>query len=184
MLQFVEKLPMKSSELGRTYKKVLTRGFSLIELLVVIAIIGILSSTVLGAVQKAREKAQIAKARAFVKELRNAIALLEDDTGQWPGHQTIDVVDTGGGTNELYDLSVPEAGLVATDGNFPNWKGPYLSDMSLDPWEHSYFFDTDYDIDSSTGVTNAAVVGSFGPNGVGPNVYDEDNIYYELVEED
>jgi hypothetical protein len=55
--------------------------------------------------------------------------------------------------------------------------------IPLDPWGHPYFFDTDYDIDPSGGVTNAAVIGSFGPNGVGQNVYDSDNIYIKLVQE-
>jgi len=161
----------------------MSRGFTLIELLVVIAIMGILSSIVLSSVNSAREKAQIGKARAEVGELRKAIALLEGDTGQWPGHKTIEDVESGGSGNELWDLNAPVVGLVATDGSFPNWQGPYIRTVPLDPWGNPYFFDTDYDIDLGGGSTWAAAVGSFGPNGDGQNVYDADNIYEALSSE-
>jgi hypothetical protein len=46
-----------------------------------------------------------------------------------------------------------------------------------DPWGHPYFFDTDYDIDPTAAVQNAVVIGSYGPNGRGLNLYDSDDIY-------
>lgn len=163
--------------------KSLQRGFTLIELLVVIAIIGVLSSTVMASLNTARVKSRIAAAQAEVNQIRKAIMLLEADTLEWPGHKSIDDIETGGSGNEVWDLNATSAGLVATDGAFPGWNGPYISQVPLDPWGNPYFFDTDYDVDPGAGEIWAAVIGSFGPNGDGQNVYDSDNIVSTIASE-
>lgn len=59
-------------------------GFTLIELLVVISIISILSTVILAGVKEIRNKAEI---RAFEKELldiRTAVYLYREKTGNWP----------------------------------------------------------------------------------------------------
>jgi len=157
--------------------KKLSSGFTLVETLITIAIIGILSSMALVAFRQINAEARLAKTRVEVNQLLKAIKLLEADTGQWPGHKTIDDVESGASGNEIWDLSAPEAGLVATDGLFPGWNGPYVPRVPPDPWDNNYFFDTDYDIDPTAGENWVAAVGSFGPNGIGQNVYDSDNIY-------
>lgn len=158
-------------------------GFTLIELLVSIAIISLLATIIMVAMNDSRNSAKIVKATAQVREIRKAVVMLEGDSGEWPGHKTLDDIEFGASGNEMWDLHVPEAGLVATDGNFDNWTGPYLSMTLVDPWGNNYFFDTDYDIDPTAGQRWAAVVGSFGPNGDGQNVYDSDNIVDVLVAE-
>jgi general secretion pathway protein G len=145
-------------------------GFTLIEVLVVTTIIGALASIAAFNGKGYVDKAKVAAARADVDRISKAILLLETDTGLWPGHQN-PAVHSGGG-NEVWDLSACSAGLVCTDGGYPGWNGPYLNSVPTDPWGQNYFLDTDYQV---AGVAMAAV-GSFGPNRVGPNVYDSDNV--------
>jgi prepilin-type N-terminal cleavage/methylation domain-containing protein len=148
-----------------------SRGFTLVELMIVIAIIGILAAIALIGSSIYRTKAKVAEATSDLGMIYKAMAMLETDTQQWPGHQTINQINQGGG-NEVWDLSVGAAGLVSTDGNFPDWDGPYLPSMPKDPWGNNYFLDTDYQI---SGV-NEIVLGSFGPNEVGQNLYDDDDV--------
>jgi general secretion pathway protein G len=147
-------------------------GFTLVELLIVISIIGILSAIAVPAIQKYIERGRIAKARGDIDMIHKAIILLELDTGLWPGPQPPSAVFTGGSTNEIWNLAAPGAGLLATNGSFPNWKGPYMPSIPKDPWGNNYFFDSDYTVNGKKRV----VIGSFGPNGVGPNVYDSDDV--------
>jgi general secretion pathway protein G len=146
-------------------------AFTLIELLVVIAIIGVLATISVVALNFARQESRKAKAKHDIDTILTALKVLENDTGQWPGHQVVDEPTTSG-TNEIWDLTADSAGIVATDGNFPNWNGPYMGVMPKDPWGNDYFYDSDYQINGE----NKVIIGSFGPNGVGPNLYDSDDI--------
>lgn len=166
------------------------KGFSLIEMLVVLAIIGILAGIVLVSVQDARKKAKIVQARLEIKQIFNAISMLEIDTEQWPGHKTPYKIETGASGNEIcgdgctYDLNDCRAGLGCDDGanHYPNWKGPYMENIPKDPWDNEYFLDTDYDIDPGAGEKWAIIVGSYGPNGQGLNLYDGDDVIYVVKE--
>ena len=145
-------------------------GFTLIEVLVVTTIVGTLASIAAIGAKGYVDKAKIATARSDVDRIAKAIILLEADTGQWPGHQAPGIHSGAG--NEVWDLNACRAGLVCSDGGFPGWAGPYLNSVPRDPWGQNYFLDTDYQV---AGVETASV-GSFGPNGVGPNVYDSDDV--------
>lgn len=147
------------------------KGFTLLEVLVVTTIIGVLASLGMVYYRSAQDEAKITKAQSDIDAIHNAIGQLMIDTAQWPGHQTPEVVSAGSG-NELWDLSTGEAGIIATDGNYLNWNGPYMPRLPEDPWGNAYFFDTDYEV----GGNSVPVVGSFGPNGVGQNLYDSDDI--------
>ena len=166
------------------------KGFTLIELLVVIAIIGILASFVFISFPGFSEKARIARAESMLGNIYSAIMQLEVTTGCWPktpaeaNCKTPYVVESGAGSNEIWNLGHLDVGILGDNDNaFPGWSGPYLDKIPKDPWGNDYFMDTDYDIDPTAGETWAVVIGSFGPNGQGQNLYDDDDVIRVLVSE-
>ncbi len=150
-------------------------GFSLIEILAALGIVGILIGIAIPAYNVYREKAQIAEAQQVLKDIERAIITLAADTGEWPGHQDIGETNNGA-NNEIENLNSVSSGLVANDTGTPysNWNGPYMDAVPLDPWGTNYFLDTDYEIPS--GGSKFVVLGSYGPNKVGKNIYDNDNV--------
>jgi len=166
-------------------------GFTLIELLVVIAIIGILASVVLTSLASAREKSQLARVKADLKQIRTALALLEIDTGRWPngcppGAPANPEVDLGLNTAGL--MSAPPVGVVDapcewTAAAVANWEGPYVGSVT-DPWGNNYYFDPDYrGYDNCASIPDEPELNallSFGPNGVGVNAYDCDDQFLTI----
>jgi len=148
------------------------QGFTLVEIMIVVGIIGLLSAIAIPSFQKARDVARINAAKNDVRLISAAIDMLAFHTAQWPGG----LVAGDPANPEVWDLSPGSAGITANDGTFTRWQGPYMDTMPADPWGNNYFFDPDYNISG----TDYAVVGSFGPNGVGQNVYDSDNIYVKM----
>jgi type II secretion system protein G len=154
------------------------KGFTLIELLIVIAIIGVLASIVLVALNGAREEAQNAKARQELNGIRSAIEVMAVDTQEWPGHQIPGEINNIG-VNEISNIAATNVGLSDNPSGDPytGWNGPYVEATMLDPWGNPYFFDTDYDLNGGVGTPEYVVVlGSYGVNGVGLNLYDSDDI--------
>lgn len=147
-------------------------GFTLLELIVNVAIIGILTAIAIPAYNNFREKAKIAQAKSDLRTIMLAMEQLANDTARWPGPQSVGVTANA----EVWNLNTSNAGLVATNGGFPNWSGPYMKSVPTDPWGSNYFFDPDYRI----GATDYAVIGSFGPNKCCQNTYDSDNVYLIL----
>lgn len=117
------------------------------------------------------EKGKTAEAMSDLKRIETAIIAMASDTGLWPKGQAIGKINNGG-SNEIYDLSQANIGLVATDGSFPNWNGPYIPSIPLDPWGNRYFFDTDYRI----GGVDYVVLGSYGTGSVCNNCYNSTDI--------
>ena len=178
------------------------KGFTLIELLVVIAIIGILSSVVIIVLMDARRDANQAAAISQMRNLRNAISLMESDVDKWPNGCTIGQ-SMGGAANEII-ISDPCSGIFEappTTGcacgwdasDVADWNGPYNLGEPVDPWGNEYWFDSDYfprkdcaekDPRYPEPIEAVPALVSMGLNGVGgvdsPPVYDCDDIYYVL----
>mgnify|MGYP003967705327 FL=1 len=157
-------------------------GFTLIELLVVVFIIGVLSSIAIISLREAVNKAHIAAARADLNALAKGIDLLCDDTGLLPySWENDDFHDCSTCVPYDYPAEMDQchAGLecAETDSNndfyFPNWNGPYVSHVPLDPWGKQYLLDFDFRCTQDHGCagvihpdwnTVRALV-SAGPNG-------------------
>lgn len=139
------------------------RGFTLIEILVTIAIISLLGSLASIGVIKAMRSTKIKQAETDLAMISSAIITLADKTGYWPNK----AVRTTPGNAKVLDLTTESAGLLDSDGSYPNWNGPYCDDIMTDPWGNPYFFDPKY-------KGGPVVVGSSGPNG---KKYDDDDIY-------
>jgi prepilin-type N-terminal cleavage/methylation domain-containing protein len=153
----------------------LQKGFTIIELMIAMAIIGILAAIAIPNFLSYREKSKIAHAESELKGIELAITDLALDTRLWPTGNPAGDASAG---DQVWDLGNPAVGVVANGGGWQDWFGPYLIEVPIDPWGNNYFFDEDYDLDG----TDHVVIGSFGPNGVGPNVYDADNILVILQE--
>jgi general secretion pathway protein G len=141
------------------------RGFTYIELLVVIGIIALLSTIIFTSLRSAKEKAQIAKAQGELQQLQLAILLLHDDTDLYPGKQTLAPCVQN---PEVY-LNTDAAGIQSTDGGFPDWNGPYMNRVPLDPWGTNYYYDPDYTCGPNTLGCNGLseivrAIQSFGPD--------------------
>ncbi len=147
-------------------------GFTLVEISVVVGILGLLSTLGSLAIMKSVNTSRIKNSQAELEIISVAALQLAWDTGRWPNG----ALRNNGGSTEMWDISVPGCGLMDTDGSYGEWKGPYYDGEVLDSWGNPYFFDPDYMVDGVMRV----VIGSFGPNGKGRNLYDNDDIYVLL----
>lgn len=147
-------------------------GFTLLEMMFAVGILGLLVSLASYGVVTAHRNALIKQAEGELEMIATATLQMAWDTSRWPNK----ALRNQPGSVEIWNISTASAGLGANDGSYTEWKGPYFVGSSTDPWGNPYFFDPDYRIDG----VNRVVVGSFGPNGVGQNVYDDDDIYVLL----
>lgn len=148
------------------------RGFTLVEIMVVVGILGLMAGIGIPAVLKGVRNSRIKEATIELEMISTAVLQLAWDTGEWPNGEP----RTTGGSAEMWNISLVRCGLFDTDGSYNEWKGPYYDGAINDPWGNPYFFDPDYRVEG----VNRVVVGSFGPNGVGRNRYDSDDVYILL----
>lgn len=106
------------------YKKGGDRGFTLIELMMVISIIGLLSTVILGSLQRARLQANDAKRISEIRQMQTALELYFNDNGQYPSSDQggIGGWDTPGDGTFL--------GVLAGGGYMPNIKDPTTNDFN------------------------------------------------------
>jgi len=157
-------------------------GFTFVEIAIVVAIIGMLAAMGVLAISKGVNNSKTRQAEGELEMLSAAVLQLAWDTGRWPNGEP----RNDGGSAEVWDLSGDSSGLLGNDGTYNNWQGPYCdADALKDPWykdtadgrHRLYFFDPDYN-HQLEGVI--VTVGSFGPNGKGPNLYDSDDVLPEV----
>jgi len=163
-------------------------GFTLVEIIVILAVISILVAILTPTVLKYIDEARGDRAQEDVKNINAMINDLIKDTGQYPGaHLGTSPVKTflcsgtgtyatGGGwgtsaTCESIDnhLAVNSPGQAATTDDYPStstakfrWKGPYITNLSEDPWGNVYQINASTLVGGNTSVT---WVISAGPDG-------------------
>jgi general secretion pathway protein G len=101
-------------------------GFTLIELMLVVIIISVLVAMVVPRLVGRSQQARVAAAEAQIEaHLATALDLYELDNGMYPA--------TEQGLNSL--IIKPSSSPVP-----PNWKGPYIRKMPMDPWGNPYVY--------------------------------------------
>jgi general secretion pathway protein G len=99
------------------------RAFTLIELLLVLVILGILAAIVVPKFAGRTEQARLTAATTQINSFSTALDAFEVDNGYYPK-----------GRNGLTDL-------VQQPRDAQNWKGPYLKEVPLDPWNNAYIYE-------------------------------------------
>lgn len=183
---------MNQSLVSRLSVKLPTKpAFTLIEAMIVISMVGFLVVIVMASLSLPRQKAQTSRVRSDLIQTVKAVSLLRADTGKWPNGCEPETI-----SSPVINLNYAQAGLLRrpevgdqgygckwTTEDVANWRGPYI-DRLTDVWEHAYFFDPDYmpyqNCEVTTEQPSIPAIVSFGPNGVGPDVYDCDDLFIKV----
>ncbi|TSC69071.1 MAG: hypothetical protein G01um101456_366 [Parcubacteria group bacterium Gr01-1014_56] len=108
-------------------------GFTLVELLIVIAIIGILASIIFPAVQSARDKAYLSRAKAEFRSINTALEMYAANQGSYPPDANRDMppgLEAYLGTGNWPKAPWP--------GSLYDWDAWAPGDLSFDPKEQVY----------------------------------------------
>jgi general secretion pathway protein G len=98
------------------------RGFTLIEIMVVVVIIGLLAAIIVPTVVSKVDEARIAKAKSDIQSLETALTEYRLDNATYPT------------SDEGLDALVKQP----NDPSVTNWHGPYVQQLSKDPWGRPY----------------------------------------------
>jgi general secretion pathway protein G len=122
-------------QIRRIFIKSNASGFTLIELLLVLVILGVLAAIVVPKFSGRTEQARITAAVTQVSNFGVALDAFEVDNGYYPK-----------GKGGLEDL-------VIQPKDAQNWRGPYIKQIPMDPWNNPYIYeapgkhnDTSYDL--------------------------------------
>lgn len=155
------------------------KGFTLVEIIVILAVISILVAILTPTVLKYIDEARDDRAKGDVNSISSMINDLIKDTGQFPGNK-LDTTPTANtflcgpgnvtlsgqtwGTSATCEdlanhLVVNNPGnTVSTSDDYPSsgkfrWKGPYITNISEDPWGNAYQINASTLTGGSTSVT-------------------------------
>lgn len=153
-----------------------SKGFTLIEIIVILAVISILVAILTPTVLKYIDEARDDRAKEDVKSIAAMLNDLIKDTGQYPGNK----LDSGntflcgpgnvGLSGQTWGTSVTcedlanhlvtnSPGSSATSDDYPSgsgrfrWKGPYITNLSEDPWGNAYQVNASTLVGGNTSVT-------------------------------
>jgi general secretion pathway protein G len=98
-------------------------GFTLIEIMVVVVILGILAAVIVPNIIGKPEDARVVKAKTEIQVLESALGMYKLDNFYYPSTQ-----------------QGLEALVTRPGGDPParNWRGPYIKQLSKDPWLTPY----------------------------------------------
>ncbi|TAN42000.1 MAG: prepilin-type N-terminal cleavage/methylation domain-containing protein [Nitrospirae bacterium] len=129
------------------------KGFTLIEVIVVAGIIAILAGILVPIIFKEIDESKITRASADIKSISTVMFVFRKDTGAWPlmdGNCSPTITFLTGAGNldpNLAGLGYDTSVATSFDAHFssntnncysPNWKGPYIAQVSADPWGNAY----------------------------------------------
>jgi general secretion pathway protein G len=97
-------------------------AFTLVEMLLVLVILATLAAIVIPKMAGRSEQAKVTAAKSQISSFEMSLDAFEVDNGYYPK------------TGALDDL-------VDQPANTPNWKGPYLKNVPVDPWGNAYTYE-------------------------------------------
>ena len=155
-------------------------GFTLIEVIVVAGIIAILAGILVPLVLKEIDESRITRATADVRSIYTAVVVFKKDIGQWPvmnadcDPAVSMLTGKGASPSNLaamgYDDSAAElySDHLSTNANncYNNWKGPYIADVTADPWGNAYITNANaFQVQGGELGSDVWII-SAGPNGL------------------
>lgn len=95
------------------------KGFTMVELLLVLVILAVLAAIVVPKFTGRSEQARITAVRTQIAAFETSLDAFEVDNGFYPSELRF---------------------LVEQPANAPNWHGPYMKEIPLDPWGNAYIY--------------------------------------------
>ncbi len=149
------------------------KGFTLIEVVVVLSVIAILGAVLVPTIIKNINDSKITKAKNDTSSIGKMMLQCRDDMGIWPvkdrnGNSVRLLIGTSPDPNsslipnsssgisswnrnpmesiwwELVNVNNSYRKIDPNPHNLPSWRGPYFTEINLDPWGNPYLINAAY----------------------------------------